>query len=108
MKPFNKIPNAIETGHDGGAFRFYSPIDKAPLMVIASFGMGWDHVSISRNNRCPNWKEMCFIKDMFFEDDEVVIQYHPKKSEYVNNNENCLHLWKPQNIELPMPDTIMV
>ena len=108
MKPFAKIPNAIETGHDGGAFRFDSPIDKAPLVVIASFGMGWDHVSVSRKNRCPNWKEMCFIKDMFFDDEEVVIQYHPAKSEYVNDNENCLHLWKPQNIEFPMPDAIMV
>lgn len=108
MKPFNKIPNAIEVGHDGGAFRFNSPIDKAPLVVIASFGMGWDHISVSRKNRCPNWPEMCFIKDIFFEDDEVVIQYHPKKSEYVNDNKNCLHLWKPHNIELPMPDVIMV
>lgn len=108
MKPFNKIPNAIKVGHDGGAFRFSSPIDKAPLMVIASFGMGWDHVSISRKNRCPNWPEMCFIKDIFFEDDEVVIQYHPKKTEYVNDHNNCLHLWKPHNIELPMPDVIMV
>lgn len=108
MKPFNKIPNATEVGHDGGAFRFNSPIDKAPLVVIASFGMGWDHVSVSRKNRCPNWPEMCFIKDIFFKDDEVVIQYHPKKSEYVNDHKNCLHLWKPHNIELPMPDVIMV
>lgn len=36
-------------------------------------------------------------KDMFFKEDEIVVQYHPAKSEYVNNMPNCLHLWRPTN-----------
>ena len=51
---------------------------------------------------------MCALKDMFFRDDEYVVQYHPAKSEYVNNMPNCLHLWKPTAAELPVPPTIMV
>ncbi|MBQ6053009.1 MAG: hypothetical protein IJL30_06990 [Clostridia bacterium] len=45
---------------------------------------------------------------MFFRDDEVVVQYHPAKSEYVNNLPNCLHLWRPRQIAMPTPPSIMV
>lgn len=108
MKNLHKISGAIEIGADGGHFEINSPVDKAPLRIIASFGLGWDHVSVSRKNRCPNWPEMCFIKDMFFEDDEVVVQYHPSKDNYVNIHSNCLHLWRPQNADIPMPEIRMV
>lgn len=81
------------------------------LLVIASDGMGWDHVSVSIvgcPNRTPNWKQMCFVKDLFWEEDECVVQYHPPKSEYIDNHPGCLHLWKPQSEELPMPDSLLV
>ncbi len=73
------------------------------LQVIASWGEGWDHVSVSINGRCPLWDEMCFVKDMFFHPGETVIQYHPAEKQYVNNHPNCLHLWRPQNHNVPMP-----
>lgn len=78
------------------------------LFVIASWGLGWDHVSVSRSGRCPDWEEMCRVKDAFFEPEECVIQFHPPKSRYVNMHPFCLHLWRPQNVELPMPDPLMV
>lgn len=43
---------------------------------------------------------MCVLKDIFFNNDEEVYQIHPKKREYVNAVENCLHLWKPIGHEL--------
>ena len=80
--------------------------------VIASSDCGWDHVSVSpgtnRKNGTPTWDEMCAIKDMFFESEEVVIQYHPAKSEYVNFCDNCLHLWRPTAEKLPTPPRIFV
>lgn len=51
---------------------------------------------------------MCYIKSLFWDDEEVVIQYHPKKSEYVNLHPYCLHLWKPIGIEIPTPPKEMV
>ena len=36
--------------------------------VIASNGRGWEHVSVSNNQRIPSWEVMCKIKEMFFED----------------------------------------
>jgi hypothetical protein len=86
---------------DGGAFKI--PFEGRELYVIASFGGGWKHVSVSLENRCPNWKEMCFIKNLFFDEEETVIQYHPKKSQYKNLHEFCLHMWKPIYFEIPTP-----
>ena len=78
--------------------------------VIWSSGAGWEHVSIAPYDRktVPSWDDMCRLKDMFFEDDEVVVQYHPAKSQYVNNLPNCLHLWRPLDEALPTPPSIMV
>lgn len=80
-----------------GCFKVY--ISGRSFKVIASNGGGWEHISVSLCNqkRCPTWEEMCAIKDMFFGAEECVVQYHPPKSEYVNNHPYCLHLWRPNN-----------
>lgn len=80
----------------------------ATLKVIASDGEGWDHISVSLGHRCPSWSEMCIIKDIFFNPDEVVIQYHPAKAEYINCHPHCLHMWKPQGVDLLVPPGILV
>jgi len=68
----------------------------------------WEHVSVSHQKRCPTWEEMCWVKDLFFDEEEVVVQYHPRKSEYVNYHPFCLHLWKPLQAALPTPPPIAV
>ena len=102
------VTHAIEVGIDGGKYRMASPIDMKPLLIIASFGGGWDHVSVSRRDRIPNWIEMSFVKRAFFEPDEVAMQLHPAESEYINNHPRCLHLWRPQNDSIPTPPGDMV
>lgn len=87
---------------------FFIPIDSFTLHAIASDAMGWEHVSVSLPNRCPNWREMCLIKSIFWDEEDVVVQYHPKKSEYVNVHNFCLHLWRPINKTLPCPPKILV
>jgi hypothetical protein len=80
------------------------------LQIIASWGMGWEHVSVSlpTEHRCLDWGEMCHVKGLFWNDDETVIQYHPAKQDYVNCHPFVLHLWKPIGIELPKPPTILI
>jgi len=51
---------------------------------------------------------MCFIKDLFWDVEDVVIQYHPAKSEYVNRHDYCLHLWKPVDFEMLAPPKELV
>lgn len=68
----------------------------------------WDHVSVSLKNRCPNWREMCFIKNLFFEPDELVIQFHPPEKDYINLGKTVLHMWRPWNQEIELPPIYMV
>lgn len=95
------ILNCVEEGRmagpegtTSGAFVFKR--GSARLRVQSSDGGGWDHVSVSLATRTPSWEEMCFIKQLFFDDEECVMQLHPPKSEYVNFHRFCLHLWRPQ------------
>jgi hypothetical protein len=103
-------------GETCGAFRI--PVGNSILRIIASDGNyadaglpvahAWEHVSVSLEDRCPTWDEMCQIKDLFWEDDECVVQYHPPKSEYVNRHPYCLHLWRPLLENLPTPPKTVV
>lgn len=97
---------------NNGAFMVpYAPNGRSKgitLGVIASDGEGWDHVSVSLQARCPSWEEMCFIKDLFFEPHESVMQLHPAKADYVNWHPYCLHLWRPQNRSIPLPPLYMI
>jgi hypothetical protein len=83
------------------------------LRVIASTGdadrdIPWEHVSVSLSNRCPNWPEMCFIKGLFWDAEETVMQLHPPQSKWINNHLYCLHLWRPVNARIPLPPEIAV
>ena len=69
--------------------------------------LGWEHVSVSTKNRCPNWPEMCFVKDQFWEPEDCVMQLHPPQSQHINNHPYCLHLWRPIRETIPMPPSIM-
>jgi len=51
---------------------------------------------------------MCRIKEMFWDEEDCVIQFHPPKSEYVNQNENTLHLWRKIGFKQPTPPTTLV
>ncbi len=77
------------------------------LRVIAHDGAGpasgWEHVSVSLPTRCPTWREMCRVKDLFWEPTETVVQFHPKKAEYVNRHPYTLHLWKQVGVEAVLP-----
>ena len=98
-----------DTGdHTCGAFVIPSPIDKAPLRIIASSGEGWDHVSVSRANRPPNWAEMEHVKRLFFKDHEEAMQLHVPVSDHINCHPHCLHLWRPQQERIPRPPGWMV
>jgi len=85
-----------------------SPVDDIPLKVVASTGMRWDHVSISREDRVPSWEEMEHVKRLFFRDTEWAIEYHVPPNDHINIHPHCLHLWRPQKQRLPIPPAILV
>ena len=98
---------------NNGAFQIWLS-NRTDAMVVASDGQGWEHVSVrmvdksTGQDRTPTWAEMCKIKDIFWDAEDCVIQYHPAKSEYVNNHPNVLHLWRPTEHVIPTPDSMLV
>jgi len=103
-----------------GAFSIPGPCGNR-LSIIASDGSDWaelglpgepwEHVSVKAIARTgfvvPNWKEMCFVKDLFWAEDECVVQYHPAAADYVNHHKYVLHLWRLTS-GFPMPPKVCV
>ena len=104
------LRDLITTDADGNNGVFFISMGKFNINCIASDNYGWEHVSISVSGelRCPTWEEACAIKSLFWDEEDIVIQYHPKKSEYVNNHKYCLHLWRPVGVEIPVPPSLLV
>lgn len=77
-------------------------------------GVGWEHVSVhsyrkdGKQQRTPTWREMAFVKTLMWDDEDVVVQFHPRKSEYVNLHPHVLHLWRSRLQTFPTPDPILV
>ncbi len=87
------------------------------LTIVGSDGTGsgdygdgtvWEHVSASTPKHTPNWKEMCFVKDLFWGPEEAVMQLHPPRSTWISNHAFCLHLWRPVGVAIPLPPSVFV
>jgi hypothetical protein len=93
----------------GNSGAFIIPMPKGRKMrTIAGDGLGWEHVSVSFHDRCPTCEEMHKVKQLFWDDDDCVVQYHPPQSDYVSHHPFCLHLWRPIGVDLPRPPSWMV
>lgn len=111
-RDYYRMHTSDDIGKGNGCFKVY--VNNRSFFVVASDGGGWDHVSVTPCNRkrqtCPTWEEMCAIKDMFFYPEEAAVQYHPPRSQYVNNHPFCLHLWRPNRDgeKIPLPPKMFV
>lgn len=94
--------------HYCGVFDIPFTATGARLRCVASNGGGWDHVSVSLPNRCPNWPEMEHVKRSFFCAHETAMQLHVPTKDHISCHPYCLHIWRPHNMEIPLPPPIMV
>lgn len=122
---------STEAEGNNGAFTIPHPNhSRTWFLVIASDGanpedkkkaVAWEHVSVHVTyekrrkkkvelfKRIPTWNEMQFIKRLFFEDEEVAYQLHPKQSNYVNCQPFTLHIWRrPEADDFISPPHILV
>lgn len=100
-----------------GAFVIPSCFKGEVLGVVSSDGSDWlelklplpifEHVSVSvrRFERLPTWEEMDLVKNIFWDKDEVVVQFHVNNRNKVDNKP-VLHLWKMKNSEYVLPPSI--
>ena len=115
MKTINEILDSTFIYSEGLDFsedgiKGFICIERIDMSFVASWGGGWDHVSVAplKKKIVPTWEIMCKVKDTFFKPEEAVIQIHPPKSEYVNNMSNCLHLWRANDRAMLLPPSFMV
>lgn len=75
---------------------FMLPLDygRETLRIIASVGLGWDHISCSLAERCPTWEEMEMVRKFFTAPGEIWVQYGVPESEHINCHPYCLHWWR--------------
>jgi len=78
------------------------------LAVIATSSFAWDHVSVSCRDRVPRYAEMKAVKRLCFKVDEWAMELHAPPRKHINNHENVLHLWRPQNVDIPIPPAELV
>lgn len=106
---------------NNGAFALPSIETGWDLFLICSDGTDvdatddlaqWEHVSVSARNdkrtRIPTWKEMCHVKNLCWDGEDVAVQFHPRESEYVNMHPHVLHLWRWKAGIFPTPPMIAV
>ena len=90
-----------------GAFRVRCP-GRGELFLVVSDGTGWEHISVSTENRCPVWEEMEWVKRRFWDEGDTVMQFHVPLRDHVNVHPFCLHLLRPAKGEPPRPPSWMV
>ena len=64
----------------------------------------WLHVSVSRRNSLPNYKEVKEVKKLFVGKDRLAIQIFPRENQHVNLHLYVLHLFACLEEDCPLPD----
>lgn len=113
LDKYRKVHPNLGTSPSGALYGFFVAKRWDTQLAIISSGerhdgeLGeWEHVSVSlyRRSGLPTWNLMCWVKELFWRDDESILQFHPMASEYVSIAE-VLHLWKPP-YEVVLPPTM--
>lgn len=132
------VTNELGTGLRAGCFRIPHPNDSRKpklrdhFLVTASTGeqieepkegeapvppTGWDHIAIhvrawdkARKSlaRAPSPSETAWLKDLFFEPQEPVLQFHLARNHPLHAQAFVVHLWRPTigEITLPPPELV--
>ena len=107
IEQFRRVHPTLGGSIEGESWGYFV---KGPLRIISSGtvtdnprALGWEHISVSCGDRCPTWDEMAEVKEMFWSEEETVVQFHPRKSAHINHMKYCLHLWKLAATEFILP-----
>lgn len=83
---------------------FLVPYKEEFLLCLISDSGGWDHVNISLPARTPNWEEIEFVRDIFFDAQDIVVIYSPPRLFPYVTNPFHIHMWRRQGHQFPIPN----
>lgn len=107
--------HASKPGDRFGAFQllYTSEAASCGMLIIADDGSDWkaaglsgepfEHVSVSLHERTPTWEELEYVRNIFWTNEETVMQLHVPAADHVNQQANTLHLWRPTKTPIPRP-----
>lgn len=121
MKNIDSIKDNIISSEslEGGWSNFVVEISEDRLGIVFTKKMedGWEFVSVRTIDEASllsaffrqkiyhaSWDETCFIRNMFFESDEPVVEFIPKESSFLNETTLCL--FSNKKIEVPNNEII--
>jgi hypothetical protein len=120
VEPYRVCQRSIWSSNPGDNFGAFDDVPGPcgeKLNILVSDGLPddpvdcWEHVSVSLARvgkaRLPNWEEMCWVKNLFWNPEDCVVQFHPPQSEHVSNY-RVLHLWRSLDQEFPRPPGWMI
>lgn len=125
-----QLPGMGIPGDPFGAFMAESPTRAGYMLLIMAAPGGvitnnitlkpietkWDHVSIhasvnltgTERNTTPTWEEMDYVKGLFWDPGDVVMQLHVNDGRKIDIHKYTLHLWRPTDKEIPLPPPELV
>lgn len=85
-----------QSADNGPGYHYAGP---AGLSVIATLDHAQPHgkllhVSLAYPNRLPDWETVRMVKEAFFPEDIDACMILPRKDDYINLHEYCLHIWQ--------------
>jgi hypothetical protein len=85
----------LRSGGDGAMYRTVAGGHLAVIESVAreSDGRVWHHVSVSRRDRDPTWRELIEVKEAFIGSDREAYIVAPPRERYVNLVDHVLHWW---------------
>lgn len=102
--------NGIIAAQTPNSMTFVIPLKtekKVALNCLAVWDCGWELVKVSCNKTFPSWEAMCYIKQVFWPDDEAVMQIHLPDSQQIIDAKT-VHLWRPTDQAIPLPELWMM
>ena len=94
----------IEERIDGYAYRSLNGLVIISSIAKEADGRQWLHVSFSRKNRMPEYKDIQTVKRDFIGEEYKAIMVFPEKKHYVNMHKYCLHLFSCVSHDSPIPE----
>lgn len=95
-----------------GSFLYPMENDKNAFIISTKDRRGWNHVSIHLQNdlgecitKVPSHEDMQVIRNLFFNSEDLVQEFHPEKKDYINNHSYTLHLWESTEEKVEKPNS---